>query len=62
MMEHSIYKGMTLKDVQDRFVSDFGNNMHLWICTVEEFYQEIFAQDSIRVLVLNETVIDTKYG
>lgn len=60
---HSIYRGMALKDVQDRFVNDYGNDIHLWICTdEEEFCQENYAHNTLRLLVVNGTVIDTSYG
>jgi hypothetical protein len=46
---------MGLQEVQTKFKSDYGNNMHLWICTQENFYNEVYACDTIRVLVVTNT-------
>lgn len=59
---HTLYKGMTLKDVQNRFVNDYGKNWNLWICTEREFDREIFAENTIRVLVIDGIVKNTSCG
>lgn len=53
------YIGLKLEEVQARFINDYGNKIHLWVCNEDEFNREIEAFDTIRILVVDGIVIKT---
>ena len=59
---HHKYRGIPLELVALQFKTDYGPHMRLCVRDSVSYYQEIFMENTIRLLVIDGMVIDTTVG
>jgi hypothetical protein len=59
---HYKYRGLPLELVAFQFKTDYEPHMRLCVRDSVSYYQEIFMENTIRLLVIDGIVIDTTVG
>lgn len=60
---YTSYIGKPIKEVQDKYKSELGNDTHLWICNnKKEYNTEEQVEDTLRVLVKDNIIIKVSWG